>query len=79
MLRFMVQPPRGFEHPFPSRQRSNGYIGIAALVLALIAVLTRWAERWVRIFTALALLALAFAMGSYNLFHGILYALAPLF
>jgi hypothetical protein len=58
---------------------TNGYIGIVAFVLALLGVVTRWGERGVRILAAVALLALALAMGTYDIFHGILYAVAPLF
>ena len=58
---------------------SNGYLGVAALTLAVLGVVTRWRERWVRLFTAVALFGLLFAMGTYNIFHGILYAAMPLF
>lgn len=57
----------------------DAYLGLVAVSLALFAVLSQWKERWVRLFAAVAILALLFAMGKYNLFHGILYALLPLF
>jgi hypothetical protein len=58
---------------------SNGYLGVVALTLAVLGVVTRWRERWVRLFTAVALFGLLFSMGTYNIFHGILYAVMPLF
>ncbi len=58
---------------------SSGYLGVVALTLAVLGVVTRWRERWVRLFTAVALFGLLFSMGTYNIFHGILYAVIPLF
>jgi hypothetical protein len=57
---------------------ANGYLGVAAFVLAVFGVITGWKDRWVRLLAAVALFALFFAMGVYNLFHGILYAVLPL-
>jgi hypothetical protein len=58
---------------------ASGYLGVTALMLAIFGVVTGWKERWVRLFATLALAGLLLAMGGYNLFHGILYAVLPLF
>jgi len=55
------------------------YLGVVAVSLALLAAVAQWKQRAVRLFAAVALFALLFAMGSYNVFHGILYAVLPLF
>jgi len=55
------------------------YLGVAAVSLALLAVVAQWKQRMVRLFAAVALFALLFALGSYNVFHGMLYAVLPLF
>jgi hypothetical protein len=58
---------------------ANDYLGVVALALALLGVIACWKERGVRLFTAVALFGLLFAMGAYNVFHGIAYAVLPLF
>jgi hypothetical protein len=58
----------------------NPFIGVVALTLALVAIAAAWKDHPpVRLFAAVALGGLLFAMASQNLFHGILYSLAPLF
>jgi len=57
----------------------NAYLGVTAVTLALFGVLTGWSAPAVRIFLGVALFGLLFAMGTYNVFHGILYAVVPLF
>lgn len=57
---------------------TDTFMGIVVFSLALFAVASRWADRTVRIFAALALAGLLYAMGSSNPFHGILYGLVPL-
>lgn len=61
--------------------KDNGdpFVGVVAFTLAMAGCALAWRERAVRIFTAIALAGLAFALGKDNVFHGILYALVPLF
>ncbi len=58
---------------------ANDYLGVVAVALAILGVVTSWKERGVRLFAAVALCGLLFAMGAYNIFHGIAYAVVPLF
>lgn len=62
----------------PGFQRNSSvFIGLVVLTLALLGAAARWHERMARVAAAVALAGLAFAMGGFNLFHGILYALIP--
>ena len=58
---------------------SDTFVGVVVLSLVSLAVLAAWQNRWVRLFTSVALGALLLALGGWNLFHGLLYALLPLF
>ena len=58
---------------------SEGYTGVVALALAVIAVIRLWHERWVRLFACIALGGLLLALGSWNPLHGFLYSVLPLF
>lgn len=55
------------------------FTGIVVLSLVLIAILAKWQTRWVRLFACLALAALLLALGGWNVFHGLLYTVLPLF
>lgn len=55
------------------------FAGIVVLSLALIAVFAKWQVRSVRLFTSLAMAGLLLALGGWNLFHGLVYAVLPLF
>lgn len=58
----------------------NPFIGVVALSLALLALALAWRNHPpVRLFGVVALVGLLFALGGENVFHGILYSLAPLF
>ncbi|HXB73748.1 MAG TPA: hypothetical protein VNY05_36250 [Candidatus Acidoferrales bacterium] len=57
----------------------EAFVGIVVLCLAVIAIFTRWSDRFVRLFTCLALGGLLLSLGGWNLIHGILYATLPLF
>ena len=59
-------------------QNGDPFVGVAAFVLALMGYALAWRERVVRIFTAIALSGLLIALGSHNVFHGVLYSLVPL-
>jgi hypothetical protein len=64
----------------PSAIAHDGvFTGAVALALALIAVFRLWRERWIRLFACIALGAFLLALGNWNPFHGLLYALLPLF
>ena len=58
---------------------SETFTGIVVLSLALIAIFAKWQTRWVRLFASLALAGLLLALGGWDVFHGILYAVVPLF
>jgi len=58
----------------------NPFLGVAALTLALLGVLTNWKQRReVRLFTFTALSALFLSMAAYTWCHGLLYSTLPLF
>ncbi|HMD49351.1 MAG TPA: hypothetical protein VKG79_09650, partial [Bryobacteraceae bacterium] len=59
-------------------QNGDPFVGVAAMTLALAGFALAWRDRPVRIFTAIALCGLLFSLGYHNVFHGILYSLAPL-
>jgi hypothetical protein len=58
---------------------AEAFIGIVALGLALIGVFARWRERSVPLFACLAMAGLLLSLGDWNIFHGLLYAVTPLF
>ena len=55
------------------------FTGVVLLALALFAVFCRWTERWVRVFTCIALAGLLLALGGWDILHGVLYAVLPMF
>ncbi|MBI3664667.1 MAG: hypothetical protein HY236_00320 [Acidobacteria bacterium] len=56
---------------------TNPFIGLVVVSLALIGVSIMWREKTVRVFFAVALGGLLFALGSSSVFHGVLYAIVP--
>jgi hypothetical protein len=64
--------PRGGGNP-------EAFIGIGVLALAVIAVCAAWRNRTMRVLTCVAIAALFFALGGYNLLHGVAYGLVPIF
>lgn len=62
-----------------SAANSDAFMGFVVVVLAALAVCVRWHEPIVRLLTAVALTGFLLALGGSNLFHGILYAVLPLF
>jgi hypothetical protein len=56
----------------------NAFCGVAAFSLALLGAILWWRERRVRWLAAIGLGGILFALGGNNVFHGMLYALAPL-
>lgn len=59
-------------------QNTGAFIGVVVLSLAAIAVFTSWQDRWVRLFTCIAMGGLLLALGGRNVFHGILYSIVPM-
>ena len=57
----------------------EAFAGVMVLTLAVIAICARWQDRWVRLFTCLALAGLLLSLGGWNPFHGLLYTVLPLF
>jgi len=62
-----------------STRHAEALVGIGVLCLALIAIFTRWNERFVRLLTCIAIAGLLLAFGGSNFLHGVLYAVLPLF
>lgn len=65
--------------PWLGNNNAAVFAGIVVLSLALIAVFAKWHILWVRLFTFLGLGGLLLALGGWNLFHGLLYAVLPIF
>jgi hypothetical protein len=65
---------------FPHVDRgANQFIGVVALSIAAVGVWTCWQKkREVRVIVSVALAGLLFALASYVVFHGVMYALVPL-
>jgi len=53
------------------------YLGVFPLLAAIVAIRRCWSNLWVRYLAGLATAALLYAMGSYSLLHGVLYAVVP--
>ncbi len=60
-----------------SNAHFDPYLGVVAVTLALLGVALGWKDRSVKLFAALALAGLIYALGRYSVFQGFLYALAP--
>jgi len=56
---------------------TNPLVGVAAVALALLAACACWNMRDVRVHSCLALAGLAFTVGKYSVFHGLMYVLVP--
>jgi hypothetical protein len=56
---------------------ASPFIGIVALALSATAVATAWSRFEVKLFTALAAGAFAYALGFHNVLQGVLYAVVP--
>ena len=53
------------------------YLGVFPLFAAIVALRRCWSNLWVRYLAGLGAAALLYAMGSYSLLHGALYAVVP--
>jgi hypothetical protein len=59
--------------------RSNPFVGIVALSLALLGIALAWRQtRYVRALAVMALCGILFGLGPNSLLHGVMYALIPL-
>jgi len=56
---------------------TDPFLGFVCLSFAFFAVVAGWRETQVRLYAGLAMGALAYAIGHYSLFHGLLYSLTP--
>jgi membrane protein YfhO len=56
----------------------NAFCGVAAFAFAILGAILWWQQRQVRWLATLALCGILFALGGNSVFHGMLYALAPL-
>ncbi len=56
---------------------SNPFVGVVGVTLSLLGLAACWKERAVRLHACLALGGLAYALGSYSVFQGLLYAVVP--
>ncbi|HEV2691247.1 MAG TPA: YfhO family protein [Bryobacteraceae bacterium] len=63
---------RGFEHG------TAIFVGLVVLTLALLGAAARWRERMVRVLASISLGGLLFALGSRDIFYGVLYAVIPI-
>ena len=57
--------------------RANTFVGFFCLSMAVLAVARLWSDRWVRVYSFLALGALVYGFGPFSMLHGWLYALVP--
>ena len=53
------------------------YVGVAGLMLAMMAIVLAWTDRTVRILCVIGICSLVFALGGSGLFQGIAYAVIP--
>jgi hypothetical protein len=56
----------------------DAYCGVAAFTFAILGAVLWWKERYVRWLATIALCGILFALGGNSVFHGMIYALAPL-
>jgi hypothetical protein len=54
------------------------FTGLVVLTLGLLGAAARWQDRMVRVLVAISAGGLLFALGSRDLFHGLLYAVVPM-
>ncbi len=56
---------------------TDTFIGVVAVSLAAIAVVTAWKRQWVKFFAAIAAGGFLYSLGSHSIFQGFLYAVVP--
>ena len=63
---------------FPATHTNvDPFVGVVALAFAVVAVMAGWGDWRVRVLTGVGVGALAYAIGSFSLLQGVLYALVP--
>jgi hypothetical protein len=76
--RYSLSPLALFGIIFPGMGGyADPFIGVTAFTLAVVAAAACWGQRAVRLFTALGLAGLLYALGQFNVFQGLIYALVP--
>ena len=64
---------------FPGWNRNaDPFIGVVAFSLVLLALALCWNQRWVKLFSAIAIGGILFALGPNSVFQGFLYGLVPM-
>jgi hypothetical protein len=58
---------------------TNAYLGVVAVALAALGALRRWRLTAVRVFVGLFVAAALLSLSGWNIFHGFLYAVLPIF
>lgn len=53
------------------------FVGVGLLTFALLGVGLAWREKWVKLYSGVALLGIAYAVGPYSVLHGLIYAVLP--
>lgn len=56
---------------------TDPFLGVVAVTLGAIAVVTAWRREWVPFFTAIAAGGFFYSLGSHDIFQGFLYAVVP--
>lgn len=69
--------PFGFNGNIGSGEITSPYVGVFPLLAAIIALWRCWANVWIRYLAGLAVLPLLYAMGSFSLLNGVVYAVVP--
>jgi hypothetical protein len=57
---------------------ANTFLGVVCVTMALLAVALGWRDRWVRVYSCLAIGALVYSFGPYSLLHGWIYNFIPM-
>jgi hypothetical protein len=57
---------------------TDPFLGVVAVSLAVIAVVTSWKREWVKFFAVVAAGGFLYSLGSHNIFQGFLYSVVPL-
>jgi membrane protein YfhO len=76
---YSLYPMSLFGITFPGLYRNaDPFLGVVALTLALLGLALSWKHRTVKLFAALGLAGLVYALGQNSVFQGFLYAVVPL-
>jgi len=58
-------------------EHTQAFIGLVAVSFALLAMVAGWSQTHVRVLAGISAAGMLLSLGSFNVFHGILYAVAP--